>query len=239
MRNHAFQINLLLVFATFASVSQTPAQFDRARWITPPENSARPFAAPLLRQEFSLTAKPASATLRIIGLGDYEVHINGAPLTETGINQPWSQYEKTLYYRDFDVSQCARSGSQLPGGPADQLLLEQPQSPSGPLQQGWPPASCRGTVSVVRGNDCQVGRMGPSRRSARMKPGVLRKARSRFPTFSPERISMPVLSGPAGMRPGFESEKWQPVRLANTLPETRNCRLSFPSRPTNPKTRWR
>lgn len=92
-----------------------PPPFVRAQWIAP----ATPFSAdgplPLFRKEFSLAAKPRKATLRIVGLGDYDVRLNGERLADTGINQPWSQYEKTIYYRDFDITKLVRRGANCVG----------------------------------------------------------------------------------------------------------------------------
>jgi hypothetical protein len=44
-------------------------------------------------------------------LGDYEPRINGQQVSQTGINQPWSQYEKTIYYQEFDVARHLLQGT--------------------------------------------------------------------------------------------------------------------------------
>jgi hypothetical protein len=89
--------------------------FETARWIAPPANSATNFAGPLFRKEFVVPRKPQSASLRIVGLGDYDLRINGHRVTATGINQPWSQYEKTIYHRDFDITKFLASGTNCVG----------------------------------------------------------------------------------------------------------------------------
>lgn len=64
----------------------------------------------LFRQEFTIAAQPHAATVRVIGLGDYNPRLNGRQLDDTGMNQPWTQYEKTIYYREFDVLDAVRPG---------------------------------------------------------------------------------------------------------------------------------
>ena len=94
---------------------EAPPRIAQATWIAPPAPFDAKAPLPLLRKEFSLAAKPAKATLRIVGLGDYDPRVNGTRLAETGINQPWSQYEKTIYYRDFDITSLVHPGSNCVG----------------------------------------------------------------------------------------------------------------------------
>ncbi len=57
--------------------------FEHARWIAPPANRATNAACPLFRKEFVLDRKPRNVTLRIVGLGDYNLRVNGRCLTAT------------------------------------------------------------------------------------------------------------------------------------------------------------
>ena len=68
-----------------------PAPLAQVQWIAPPLKSDGSGPLPLLRKEFTADAKPTRATLRIVGLGDYDPRVNGTRLADTGINQPWSQ----------------------------------------------------------------------------------------------------------------------------------------------------
>jgi alpha-L-rhamnosidase len=77
--------------------------FQSARWIAPCAGTPAD-ASPRLRAEFVCPAGPRRVILRIAGLGDYDASINGRRVAPTGLNQPWSVYEKTLYYREFDVT---------------------------------------------------------------------------------------------------------------------------------------
>ena len=112
-----FIFALLLGLAIFTDLVPTAhaGGFEKARWIAPPSNRATNAPCPLFRKEFVLDRKPRTATLRIVGLGDYDVRVNGQRLAATGINQPWSQYEKTLYYRDFDLGPAFVSGTNCVG----------------------------------------------------------------------------------------------------------------------------
>jgi hypothetical protein len=58
---------------------------------------------------------PAKATLRIIGLGHYQAFINGRKVGDAAINQPWSQYDKRIYYRDFDITSMVKPGGNAIG----------------------------------------------------------------------------------------------------------------------------
>jgi hypothetical protein len=90
--------------------------FASAEWIAPPPGiDPEGFRSVLVRREFDLEERPHAAKLRIVGLGDYEPYLNGRPLAATGMNQPWSQYEKTLYYREFDVTDALQSGANCIG----------------------------------------------------------------------------------------------------------------------------
>ncbi len=64
----------------------------------------------LFRREFTLADQPQRATLRVVGLGDFDPRLNGRRLADTGMNQAWTQYEKSLYYREFDVLDAVRPG---------------------------------------------------------------------------------------------------------------------------------
>src|SRR5262249_54148578 len=58
----------------------------------------------------------AAATVRVVGLGHYELHLNGRVVGDTLVNQAWSQYDKTLYWQEFDVAPLLRQGRNALGG---------------------------------------------------------------------------------------------------------------------------
>ena len=80
----------VVVATTFGSAAGDAAPWQQAQWIAPSAGAGANNPPPLFRKEFVAAAKPTSARLRIVGLGDYDVRINGHRLAETGMNQPWS-----------------------------------------------------------------------------------------------------------------------------------------------------
>lgn len=115
--------------------SAAPTAFARAKWISPVVPA---FTSPILRKEFSLARVPAAATLRIVGLGDYELKVNGNRVTPTGINQPWSQYEKTLFYADYDVTRYLRDGVNCIGVGLGAAFWHNPDPPAGRYNKQGP-----------------------------------------------------------------------------------------------------
>ena len=68
-----------------------------------------------MRSTFKLGASAASGIVRIVGLGHYELFLNGKRVGSALIKQPWSQYDKTLYWQEFDVSKLLRRGENVWG----------------------------------------------------------------------------------------------------------------------------
>ncbi|UCG17125.1 MAG: family 78 glycoside hydrolase catalytic domain [Phycisphaerales bacterium] len=83
-----------------------PWKLDTSRCFTP-----RP--CPLLRDSFTIEGQPARATVQVVGLGHYELRLNGHVVGDTLVNQTWSQYNKTLYRQEFDVTSLLRTGENV------------------------------------------------------------------------------------------------------------------------------
>lgn len=64
----------------------------------------------LLRKDFSVKGRIAEATAYVCGLGHYELHLNGKKLGDSEFAPLWSDYEKTVYYNAFDVTDQLRRG---------------------------------------------------------------------------------------------------------------------------------
>ena len=79
-------------------------------WITVPGPRC-----PLLRKEFTLPAVPSKAVVRIVGLGHFELRVNGHRVGGAVIRQPWSQYDKTIYFDEIDVTPLLRKGTNVLG----------------------------------------------------------------------------------------------------------------------------
>jgi len=68
-----------------------------------------------LRSTFVVKGRPVSASVRIIGLGHYELSLNGTRVGSSLIDQPWSQYNKTIYWQEFDIKPLLREGKNAWG----------------------------------------------------------------------------------------------------------------------------
>jgi hypothetical protein len=124
--------------AILSAVATSAAEFERAQWIAPPAGLVTNFATPLFRKEFVLDRQPRRASLRIVGLGDFDARVNGKRLADTGMNQPWSQYEKTIYYRDFDISALVGQGTNCVGVMLGNSFWNNPNPPSGRYNKEGP-----------------------------------------------------------------------------------------------------
>ncbi|MBE6641344.1 MAG: hypothetical protein E7619_07135, partial [Ruminococcaceae bacterium] len=67
--------------------------------------------APMLRKSFSISKEVKKARAYVCGLGLYEMHINGKLPDDTVLNPAHTQYEKTVHYRVFDVTDMLAPGS--------------------------------------------------------------------------------------------------------------------------------
>src|ERR1017187_7182981 len=116
MRTTTLLASVPIGVAMLTTAAVAAAEFEQAQWIAPPAGVATNGGCPMFRKEFVLDHKPHRAWLRIVGLGDFDARVNGKRLAETGMNQPWSQYEKTIYSRDFDISALVGQGTHWVGG---------------------------------------------------------------------------------------------------------------------------
>jgi hypothetical protein len=68
---------------------------------------------PVFRREFTVRQKVAKATLRIAGLGQYDVRINGKAVTPDGLHQAWTDYRKTVTYDTYDLTKKVKAGQDV------------------------------------------------------------------------------------------------------------------------------
>jgi alpha-L-rhamnosidase len=138
MKTTTLLATLPIGVAILSTVATSAAEFERAQWIAPPAGLATNSATPLFRKEFVLDHQPHRASLRIVGLGDFDARVNGKRLVDTGMNQPWSQYEKTIYYRDFDISALVLQGTNCVGVMLGNSFWNNPNPPSGRYNKDGP-----------------------------------------------------------------------------------------------------
>jgi hypothetical protein len=129
-------IYLIFVLSSTAAIDGESASSGSsgvscAEWIAPPPTADPLHSLPLFRKEFTVATRATRATLRITGLGDYDARLNGQRLSATGINQPWSQYEKTIYYREYDVTSFVRGGTNCIGVMLANSFWNNPAPPKG------------------------------------------------------------------------------------------------------------
>ena len=84
-----------------------------AQWITPDlsEDSSRANPSPMLRREFTLTQRVASARLYVTSLGLNLVEVNGQRVSDHLFRPGWTSYDKRLQYDSYDVTGLVRSGA--------------------------------------------------------------------------------------------------------------------------------
>lgn len=78
-----------------------------------PPSAPRPM--PLFRREFRLDKPLRRALLAVCGLGQYALHVNGEPATDSVLNPGWTDYRKTVLYDVFDVTTQLRAGRNVLG----------------------------------------------------------------------------------------------------------------------------
>jgi hypothetical protein len=204
------------------ALNDTPmAPFTVAQWIAPPTDVPTGGPLPLFRKEFTLDAPPHRATLRIVGLGDYDARINGHRLADTGINQPWSQYEKTIYYRDFDITQWIRPGVNCVGVMLTNSFWHNTPPPAGrynkdgPQREEQEPLLLCAEV-ILNQSSSEAGPSGSSASGRLGTDGTWRTAPGPI-------VFSHIFAGedydarralPGWDRPGFDDAAWRPARVA-------------------------
>jgi alpha-L-rhamnosidase len=77
------------------------------------EGNLRPM--PVFRHPFQLHSEVAEAILHVSGLGQFEVHLNGAKVGNSQLTPGWTDYKKTVLYDTFDVTAMLRRGENVIG----------------------------------------------------------------------------------------------------------------------------
>jgi hypothetical protein len=72
-------------------------------------------ALPLLRKGFQLERLPERAVVSVIGLGHFELSVNGKPVTASVFNPGWTAYDRTALYTTYEVQELLRPGANVLG----------------------------------------------------------------------------------------------------------------------------
>ena len=77
------------------------------------------------------------------------------------MNQPWSQYEKTIYYREFDISGLLQNGPNCVGVTLGNSFWNNPDPPKGRYNKPGPQRTAAEPHLLWAAISCE-----PARRSA-------------------------------------------------------------------------
>ncbi|MDP4292076.1 MAG: alpha-L-rhamnosidase N-terminal domain-containing protein, partial [Bacteroidota bacterium] len=121
--------------ATFCTGLYTPSDWSNAHWIGYERlrdsmllvpgihgsgNNAGKLAlqrpvVPMFRKDFLVNRKVANAQLFISGLGQYEAYLNGRRIDNRFLAPGWTDYDKTVLYNAYDVTDQIISGKNSIG----------------------------------------------------------------------------------------------------------------------------
>ncbi|TNF41122.1 MAG: alpha-L-rhamnosidase [Bacteroidetes bacterium] len=70
---------------------------------------------PMFRKEFSVAEKIEKATIKISGLGHYELQLNGEKVGESFLAPGWTNYDKRIFYNTYDITSQLKNGTNAIG----------------------------------------------------------------------------------------------------------------------------
>jgi len=116
-KRHGFLLALAIVAAAGAACRTDRGPAPTPRWIGPDRDQQTADKAPLpiLRRSFRVAGRPRSGKVRLVGLGHYRLTLNGRRVGDSAIDQALSQYDKTLYVQEFDITALLRPGENVFG----------------------------------------------------------------------------------------------------------------------------
>jgi alpha-L-rhamnosidase len=80
-----------------------------AAWIGSGAQASDP-SMPVFQKSFTVDKGLSTAELRIVGLGQFEAHLNGRNVTDAILTPGWSDYRKHVLYDTYDVTQLLHQG---------------------------------------------------------------------------------------------------------------------------------
>lgn len=86
-----------------------------AQWIEPVQSTERHMPGLMLRKEFTLTKKIASARVYVTSHGFYEFYLNGNKVGDQVLTPGWTSYTKRLQYQVYDVTNLLQAGKNCSG----------------------------------------------------------------------------------------------------------------------------
>ncbi|HPJ60664.1 MAG TPA: family 78 glycoside hydrolase catalytic domain [Bacteroidales bacterium] len=126
MKNICFIIPLIFLTACRGFDQKTTdnifSEKKEAEWITDsrplPEHDSLFYSdhpAPLFRKEFETDNDIRNARLFITAAGYYRVFVNGRTIDDNVLDPAWTDFSKTIYYSEYDVTQLVADGPNCLG----------------------------------------------------------------------------------------------------------------------------
>jgi len=91
---------------------------------------------PIFRRSFNVDEIPKKALIEVVGLGHYQIFINGHRLGKAAINQAWSQYDRTIYSQTFDLAPHLKKGENVLALTLGNSFYRVTQPPAGRWSKG-------------------------------------------------------------------------------------------------------
>jgi len=88
---------------------------DGRGWLVADSLMYGDFPAPLFRKEFSVKENIKSATLYITSAGYYSASVNGKSIDKNYLDPAWTNFQKRIYYSEYDVTSDIRQGTNCIG----------------------------------------------------------------------------------------------------------------------------
>ena len=82
-----------------------------AQWIT----GGAATALPIFRKEFAVSKALARALISVCGLGQFELRVNGANVSDAVMEPSWTNYAKNCHYVTYDVTKALVQGNNAMG----------------------------------------------------------------------------------------------------------------------------
>lgn len=82
----------------------------KGKWITAPGISAEKKSMPIFTRSVAIDKPIANAIVRICGLGQFELQINGQKVGDSVLDPGWTNYRKTCLYITYDVTDQLKPG---------------------------------------------------------------------------------------------------------------------------------
>ena len=87
----------------------------KASWIEPIQDTARHMSGLMVRKEFEVKKKIASARAYTTSHGLYELHLNGKKVGDELLTPGWTSYQKRLQYQVYDITTQVQQGINVVG----------------------------------------------------------------------------------------------------------------------------